>query len=114
MTTLDPRDGHVVLINTFTVKPGRADELVKLLANATDRGIRNLPGFVSANLHVSFDGSKVVNYAQWRSKEDFERMRSSDEFKKHTADVEALIEGFEPVLYELRYSHAVEREGAPA
>lgn len=29
------------------------------------------PGFTSANLHISLDKTRVVNYAQWRSKEDF-------------------------------------------
>lgn len=106
MSTIDPDLDHVVLINTFTVKPGRADELVRTLAQATEQSIQNVPGFISANLHVSLDGTRVVNYAQWRSKEDFERMRSSDSFKEHVKDVEPLIDGFEPALYELRFSHA--------
>jgi len=105
MPILNPNDRQVVLINTFRVKPGKAEELVKVLADATEEGIQHVPGFISANLHVSLDGAKVVNYAQWRSKEDFERMRSSEAFKEHTKGVEPLIESFEPVLYELRYSH---------
>lgn len=105
MAILDPNDRHVVLINTFKVKPGKAEQLVSVLAKATEEGIQHVPGFISANLHVSLDGAKVVNYAQWRSKEDFDRMRSSESFKEHTKGVEPLIEGFEPELYELRYSH---------
>ena len=31
-------------------------------------------GFISANFHKSLDGTKVVNYAQWKSKEAFEKM----------------------------------------
>jgi len=31
-------------------------------------------GFISANLHKSLDGTKVVNYAQWKSKDAFEKM----------------------------------------
>ena len=114
MTTLDPKQGYVTLINTFRVKPGKADELVRFLAEATEKAIGETPGFISANFHVSLDGTRVVNYAQWRSQADFERMRSSEEFKKHTAAAEAMIEDFEPVLYELRYSHAKQREEALA
>jgi heme-degrading monooxygenase HmoA len=36
--------------------------------------MKHAPGFVSANIHRSLDGKKVVNYAQWESKEAFEAM----------------------------------------
>lgn len=114
MAIIDPNLDHVVLINTFTVKPGQADELVRVLADATSQSIQHVPGFISASLHVSLDRTKVVNYAQWRSKEDFERMRSSDSVKQHTKGVEPLVEGFEPVLYELRFSHARQLSAASA
>lgn len=42
-----------------------------------------MPGFVSASIHKSLDGVRVVNYAQWRSKEDFEVMMTSPEALKH-------------------------------
>jgi quinol monooxygenase YgiN len=32
---------------------------------------------VSASLHRSLDGAKVVMYAQWRSVEDYQAMRSN-------------------------------------
>ena len=108
MTKLDPQVDHVVLINTFTVKPGKAEALVELLGKATDKGIRKAPGFISANLHISLDGTRVVNYAQWRSNEDFEAMQQSDTFKAHTDDAKDLIERFDPVLYKLKYSHSAD------
>jgi quinol monooxygenase YgiN len=74
MTTIREDDFSVALINTFYVKPEKADELVQILTKATDEVMRHQPGFISANLHISFDKTRVVNYAQWRSKEDFERM----------------------------------------
>ena len=63
-----------------------------------------MPGFVSANLHVSLDGKRVVNYAQWRSKDEFEAAMKNPQFQAHMKDVEELVESFDPVLYELRYS----------
>jgi len=36
--------------------------------------MRHLPGFVSANVHRSLDGTKVVNYAQWESQDAFTAM----------------------------------------
>jgi DNA polymerase (family 10) len=31
-------------------------------------------GFISVNIHKSLDGTRVVNYTQWRTKEAFEKM----------------------------------------
>ncbi len=67
MIALSPDDEHVVLINTFVVDPDRCEELLALLSRATEEVIRQLPGFVSANLHKSLDGTRVANYAQWKS-----------------------------------------------
>ena len=54
----------VTLINVFMVVPEDQRRLLELLAEATESVMRGLPGFVSANLHKSLDGTKVANYAQ--------------------------------------------------
>ena len=106
MTTLDPGANHLVLINTFTVHPTRADELVELLASATEEVMRHLPGFISANLHVSLDHRHVVNYAQWRSREDFDAMQRDPQAQAHMKKAGALAQSFDPVFYELRHAIA--------
>ena len=65
----------VTLINVFTVDPTRQDELVALLAQATDASVRHAPGFISARLHRSLDGTKVAMYAQWQSRDAYQAMR---------------------------------------
>ncbi|MBV8849723.1 MAG: antibiotic biosynthesis monooxygenase [Methylobacteriaceae bacterium] len=105
MTQLNPRDGHIVLINTFKVKSGKAEALLAALIKATETTVNKIPGFVSANFHVSLNGKQVVNYAQWRSKADFDRAMQVPEFQAHMKEMFELIESFDPVLYELRYSH---------
>ena len=60
MVTLDPNAGYLVLINTFEVQPERADELLEVLSEATEHGMRQRPGFISANLHVSLDRKHVA------------------------------------------------------
>lgn len=72
-TTISADSPVVTLINVFTVEPTRQEELVELWQRATD-DLRHLPGFVSANVHRSFDGTKVVNYAQWQTRESFQAM----------------------------------------
>lgn len=106
MTTLDPNDGYVTLINTFTVDPARAEELLKVLSDATEQGMRQRPGFISANLHVSLDRRHIANYVQWRSKANNDAMMSDPEAQAHMQKAAALAESFDPIYYELRESHS--------
>jgi Antibiotic biosynthesis monooxygenase len=55
--------GIVTQINTFTVPEGGQQALIDLLTEAA-RFASEAPGWVSASLHRSRDGSRVVNYAQ--------------------------------------------------
>jgi heme-degrading monooxygenase HmoA len=68
--SLMDRNETVTLINVFDVEASRQQELVALLTEGTDQVIRHRPGFVSVNLLASNDGTRVVNYAQWRSLDD--------------------------------------------
>ncbi len=45
--------------------------------------MKGIKGFVPANIHKSADGVRVVNYAQWKSREDFEAMRKNPEAQAH-------------------------------
>lgn len=51
--------------------------LIDLLDRATENVMRKQPGFISANIHRSLDGTRVANYAQWRSKADLEAMQKN-------------------------------------
>jgi hypothetical protein len=73
-TTLDRKGGYLTFINTFTVEPDNAERLLQALKDATEEIFRHQPGFVSANLHISRDLRRVLNYAQWRSKENYVAM----------------------------------------
>jgi hypothetical protein len=55
--------GIVTQINTFTVPDGGQQALIDLLTEAAQFASET-PGWVSASLHRSHDGSRVVNYAQ--------------------------------------------------
>lgn len=97
IATIRANDSSIALINTFFVAPERADELMQLLIEATDTAMRHQPGFISANLHLSLDKKRIVNYAQWRSKEDFEAMQSNPAAKPHMQKAASIAERFEPV-----------------
>jgi hypothetical protein len=78
-------------------------QLLDLLVEATQSVMNKLPGFMSANLHKSFDGTRAVNYAQWRSVEAFEAMLTDSEVIVHMKEVEEIAEKIEPRLYEVSF-----------
>jgi len=96
MTTITTDKSLVTLINIFTVSPENQQRLVDLLVEATQRTMRNLPGYISANIHKSLDGTRVTNYAQWRSQEDFEAIGKNPEAAVHMRAVIQLATSFEP------------------
>lgn len=105
MATLDPKDNYYTLINTFAVDPSKADELFKNLSDATEKGMRQRPGFISANLHMSVDRKHIANYVQWRTKADNDAMMSDPQAQAHMKKAAAIASSFEPIYYELRESH---------
>ena len=99
MTTLNT--GVVTLINTFTVAPEKAEDLLAVLSTATEQTMRHMPGFISANFHVSDDRRHVANYAQWRSKADFEAMLKAPAAQKHMKEASGIAKSAQPVVYSL-------------
>ena len=75
MTIAPEKDSTVTLINVFTVTQANQQRLIDLLIRATDGFVNRAPGFISATLHRSIDGTKVTMYARWRSMEDYQSMR---------------------------------------
>lgn len=102
MPIIDMEQQVVTMVNVFTVEPANQERLVMLLVKATESVMRNVDGFVSANIHTSLDGTRVVNYAQWRSAEHFEAMHKNPAVHPHFAEVRAIASP-EMHLYQLSY-----------
>jgi quinol monooxygenase YgiN len=100
MATIATEPRIVTLVNIFTVDPEGQRELVQTLVDATVQTMKHMPGFISASIHKSFDGKKVVNYAQWRSREEFEAMTKNPDAIPHMKAAAALGK-FEPILCEV-------------
>jgi quinol monooxygenase YgiN len=100
MPTISKCDKLLTLINVFTVEPAKQQQLVDLLARATDASVRHVPGFISASLHRGLDGTKVTMYAQWRSIEDYQAMRANPVASPFLQQALALA-SFEPGMYEV-------------
>ncbi|MDT5095870.1 MAG: hypothetical protein QOH60_5233 [Mycobacterium sp.] len=105
MTTIQEHAPYATLINVFTVAPEHADELAELLRTTTDDVMRDVPGFISANIHVATDGTRVVNYAQWASAEAFGAMMNNEAASEHMAKAAQLAQSFDPHLYTVESVH---------
>ena len=60
--------GIVTHINVFTVTPEKQQLLVDSLIE-TVKAARSVKGWLSASIHRSHDGTRVVNYVQYESHE---------------------------------------------
>lgn len=100
MATIDKDRKLMTLVNLFTVSPEKQTELADLLVRATEETMRHLPGFVSASIHRSLDGTKVINYAQWRSQADFAALKDNPKARPHMQAAAALA-SFEPIVCEV-------------
>ena len=83
-TTISTDQTLTTLVNVFTVAPEAQQSLVDLLVTATENVMAHRPGFVSANIHASLDGTRVTNYAQWSTEEDFQTMLSDPDAREHS------------------------------
>lgn len=64
----------VTLINSFSCEPRNQQHPIDAWIRATEQRLGTLPGIISAALHRSKDGTRVVNYAQWKSAENWETL----------------------------------------
>lgn len=100
-TTIATDQEVMTLINVFTVDPENQQELIDVLAEATTVMVE-LPGFVSANLHRSLDGRRVVNYVQWRSQDDYNAMLANPRARTHMGQA-ADLATFDPIICDVAY-----------
>ena len=100
MTTISPDSRHVTAINTFAVDPANQQAVIRLLMSAVAVLAKSQPGFVSATIHKSIDGKRVLNYVQWRTEQDFKSVFSNAEFMRIYTDIKAIAQP-EPLIYEV-------------
>ena len=62
----------LTLINVFETTPEQQQALIEQWIRFTEE-VKKEPGYLGTALHRSNDGTRVINYAQWRSQADFDR-----------------------------------------
>ncbi|OCW55510.1 antibiotic biosynthesis monooxygenase family protein [Hoeflea olei] len=103
---IDPETPCLTLINVYEVEPEQQAALAQALSQATESVIRHQPGFRSVCVHSSLDGKKVVNYAQWASREHFESFMKKPETQEQLKQFAGLAKSVAPSLYTVNAVHA--------
>jgi len=98
-------NGIVTQITTVKVEPEHQPEVLRLMIQRA-RFMAKQPGFVSVSLHRSADGSHIVNYIQWTSREKLAAAHQAPEFRDKWPRFSELVEDVEPCLYEVVLTQA--------
>ncbi|PZQ46839.1 MAG: antibiotic biosynthesis monooxygenase [Rhodovulum sulfidophilum] len=101
MPTISREAPLQTVITTFEMSPGTCQDLLDELRDAYAEFISRQPGFLGAGLHVNDAHTRIANYSQWRSREDFLAMLRSDEMRARNRRIAELCRGFEPVMYDV-------------
>jgi quinol monooxygenase YgiN len=105
-TVIRVGDEPVTVVNVFDVDAERQQELIDLLVEGAEKVMQYRPGFVSVNLLASKDGTRVVNYAQWRSQEDVGAVMADPEVQGYTRRAAELAQASPHVYSVVSVHHA--------
>ena len=80
----------VTLVNVFTVEPQNQQRLVDLLKGGTGEFFSKAPGFISSSVLSGKDGTRVINYSQWKSAQEVAAFRQDPYFGPYIQRLKAL------------------------
>jgi len=101
MPTISKDKACQTVLTTFETTPGSAQDLMEALQSAYAEVISKQPGFISAALHINDAQTRIANYSQWTTREDYQAMLRTDEMRKRNRVINGMCKTFEPVMYEV-------------
>jgi quinol monooxygenase YgiN len=115
MAEISAGHGLITFVNVFSCDPGKQHALLAQLRKETEEVVGKLDGFVSASLHLSTDGRRVLNYAQWTSLDAFNAMMAGEQGKKMILAVHEYTQSIDIHMYEVAAQYeAAAQHGAQA
>lgn len=87
MVTISKNNDLLTVIITFSLKAEEQQDLINRISNYVEAVVKKQPGFISASLHRGLDGKSVVNYAQWRSRKDFDSFFTNPDYQSLGAEI---------------------------
>jgi hypothetical protein len=100
-----PGDQVLTLINTFTCADVRQGELVAAIEKSITETLSAVEGLISASVHASLDRTRVINYMQWRSVDDFDQAELHPRVRESLAAVLSIAESADPRLFHVTSVH---------
>jgi len=110
MAEIAAGNGLITFINVFSCEPENQQALLAALRKETEEVVAGLDGFVSANFHLSTDGRRVLNYAQWTHLEAFNTMMAGEQGRAMILAAHQHTQSIDIHLYEV----AAQYEAQPA
>ncbi len=102
MPTISKNNDVLTVIIIFTVELERQQELVETIMEFLET-VKHQPGFVSASIHKSLDGVRVMNYAQWQTQADYQAFIQNSQVQSQGAKL-AEFQIHESHVYEMAVS----------
>jgi heme-degrading monooxygenase HmoA len=97
--TIAPGDQILTLINTCA--DARQGELVAALEKSIAETFSKVDGFISSSVHASLDRTRVINYTQWRSTQDFDQAELHPRVREDLAAIMSIAESADPRLFHI-------------
>jgi len=102
-TIIDENQKVLTQITIFDVAPENMEPFMDMMITDAEV-LGKYPGLVSISLHKSFDGSKAVNYVQFRDQDARDGFHSTPDFQALLGRVKSLVRSVQPLLYEVVYT----------
>lgn len=101
MLTISNNANIQTVITTFEVTPATCQDLLEELSSACQDVISKQPGYIASALHINDARTRIANYSQWNSRDDFHSMLRTDEMRVRNQRINELCKNFAPVMYEV-------------
>lgn len=113
MAEISADNGLVTFVNVFTCEPDDQQAMLDTLRKETEDVVSKLDGFVSASLHLSTDGRRVINYAQWTNLDAFNAMMASEQGRDMILAVHKYAKALDIHLYDVGWQQEAAKVAAP-
>ncbi|MDT0445331.1 antibiotic biosynthesis monooxygenase family protein [Streptomyces johnsoniae] len=85
--------GFYSIIDYTVDGPETQRELAEAFAEIQERWVRFYPGYLSARLHVSTDGTRVYNIVHWASEADYRDFVETSDTEGRMAAIQQALDG---------------------
>jgi quinol monooxygenase YgiN len=108
MADISADGGLITFVNVFSCDPQNQQALLDTLRKETEDVVSKIDGFVSATLHMSTDGRRVLNYAQWTNLDAFNAMMAGAQGKEMILAVHKYTQSIDIHLYDVAWQQEAE------